>query len=158
DSAEQRFSAGRLVMPGQNWGHRWESVLDYEPSGSRAPTGLAVQQRGELLFVSHATTNEIRVFDKRSGELRTTIAVQAPGDLDVAADDSLWAVCTVAGKRAVAHVHEEAGRWRQATVVGEGLRNPVAIGVSPLDGTLVVADAETEQLKAFDGAGELRWT
>ena len=38
------------------------------------------------------------------------------------------------------------------------LARPVALAASPVDGTVVVADAETEQLKAFDERGEPSWS
>ena len=158
DGTEHRFPSGRLVMPGQLWGNRWESVLDYEPSGTRAPTGLAVQQRGDNLFVAHASANEIRVLDKHDGRQRTAIPATAPTDLDVAPDDSLWALCQINGRGAVAHYRLQRGEWQQQLVVSHDLVQPVAIGVSPFDGTLVVADAGSEQLKAFDERGDPLWT
>src|SRR5262249_33211139 len=48
--------------------------------------------------------------------------------------------------------------WMVEDRVTDGLSNPVAIGVSPRDGTVVVADADTEQLKAFDERGRPAWT
>lgn len=158
DGKEYRFANGRLVMPGNLWGNRWESVLDYESSGSSAPSGLAVQRRGASLFVAHAAANEIRVFDKRSGQPQEKISLPGATDLDVAPDDSFWALSRADDKPTVSRYRLRDGKWIQTTRISAGLANPVAIGVSPVDGTLLVADAGSEQLKAFDDSGAPLWT
>jgi DNA-binding beta-propeller fold protein YncE len=164
DGAEHRFSAGRVETPEMH-GNRWESVIDYDNSPAlvadqlrSAPSGLAVQQRGDFLFVSHRHLNEIRVLDKRSGALLARIPATAPGDMDVAPDDSLWVLCRDGDRPAVAHYRYVDGKWERQASITSGLTAPAAIGVSPVEGTVVVADAGTEQLKAFDEDGSRAWT
>ncbi len=48
-----------------------------------------------------------------------------------------------------------AAAWQQ-TIPGFG--NPIAIACSPVDGTVLVADASTWQVKAFNSGGSLIWT
>ncbi len=164
DGAQYSFAAGQVEMPNLP-GNRWESVIDLdrvnvtvEDRFRNAPSGLAVQQRGDKLLVAHRDVGEIRVFDKSSGVPQGRIAIETPGDMDVAPDDSVWVVCRVDGRPAVARYRLSGTQWIREIVVTEGLVDPVAIGVSPVDGTLVIADAGTEQLKAFDRAGQPDWT
>jgi hypothetical protein len=78
--------------------------------------------------------------------------------MDVAPDDSLWVLLKEKERPAAARYRRQAGRWARETLVSEGLTNPVALGVSPVDGTLVVVDAGSEQLKAFSSSGKPSWT
>lgn len=170
DGAEYRFAAGRVEMP-ELPGNRWQSAIDADHVDATvrgnavegeqfrsAPSGLAVQQRGDRLFVAHRQLNEIRVLDKRSGQLLERIAVSNPGDMDVAPDDSLWVVCRENGHPAIARYRYRDRQWIRETLLTSGLVDPAAIGVSPVDGTLVVVDAGAEQLKAFGQDGKPAWT
>lgn len=165
DGAQFGFADGHRVTQGLNWTNRWDSVIDLDDDdldiGSvfrSAPSGLAVQQRGRYLFVAHAFLNEIRVLDKRTGALLGRIALQHPTSLGVAPDDTLWALCSTAGRPALVHLRVRAGKWIAETRVSADLESPVAIGVSPLDGTVVVADAGSELLRAFNASGRPLWT
>jgi len=169
DGAEFSFAHGRVVAQGLNGANRWDGAIDFDHDDlsidsvfRSAPSGLAVQQRGRYLFVAHAFLNEIRVLDKRSGALLGRIALHHPTRLGVAPDDTLWAVCSTAGRPALVHlrVRDEArgGDWIPETRVSVGLGNPLAIGISPRDGTVVVADAASEQLHAYDARGRPLWT
>jgi hypothetical protein len=165
DNSEYRFSHGRVDMPGGNWGNRWGSVIDYDHDDvdadgafRAAASGMAVQQHGNELFVAHRQLDEVRVLDKREGTFLDRIAVSSPSDLAVAADDSLWVLCRIAGQPAVVHYLHQAAHWVAAEQVITGLQQPAAIAISPLDGALVVADAGSEQLKAFDAHGNSLWT
>ena len=164
DGTTYPFPAGHSDVPLGHPGNRWDSViddnnedLDGEGGFLDAPSGLAVQQRADELFVAHQHLDEVRVFDKRSGAFLNRIKVSAPSALAIAPDDSLWVLCRADGQNAVVHYVKLNSHWTAMTRVSVGLRRPTAIGVSPLDGTLVVGDAGTEQLKAFDPAGRPRW-
>ena len=83
DNSEYRFATGRDVMPNQ-WGNRWVSAIDYDQtdveygSGFRnAPSGLAVQQRSNVLFVAHAPLNEVRLLDPDTFTTTGTLTVPA---------------------------------------------------------------------------------
>ncbi|HTV72976.1 MAG TPA: FlgD immunoglobulin-like domain containing protein [Steroidobacteraceae bacterium] len=164
DGAEFSFTHGRSVTSGLHWGNRWDSVIDLDDddldSGGvfrSAPSGLAVQRRGRDLFVAHALRNEIRVLDKRTGELLGRIAAERPTSLGVASDDTLWALCRTGGRAALVHFHARGEQWVTDARVTAGLDDPVALGVSPVDGTVVVADAGSEQLRAFSALGRPVW-
>jgi len=167
DNGEEfNFADGRTVMPGLNWGNRWSSVIDLNEDDldidgvfRSAPSGLAVQQRGRDLFVAHALLNEVRVLDKRTGALLGRIALEHPTSLAVAPDDTFWALCCTGSVRpAIVHLRANGGEWVVDRRESTGLDAPAAIGVSPLDGTVVVADAGSEQLVAFTASGRPFWT
>jgi len=165
DGSEHRFTAGQLEAPKDGPGSRWLSVIDYDAGDARwegrspdAASGLAVQQRGMRLFVAHAARNEIRVFHKIDGRLLGRIPLESPLAIAVAPDDSLWVICREAGVWVAAHYEEHGASWERARSIREGLRIPVALGVSPTDGTVAVVDAGSEQVQAFSGDGAPRWT
>ena len=71
------------------FGGFWSSAIQFPAANdtaagtnvSAAASGLAVQGRGPLLFVSFQTRNEIRVYDKTSGELLSVATVDQPRQL-----------------------------------------------------------------------------
>ena len=160
DGSEHLFPAGRVA--GIHADSTWRSAIDFDDGTPGAlgeprsgPTGLAVQRHGSALFVAHASQGEIHVLDKHSGVLTARIEIAGAGILAVAPDESLW-VLSRGAAALVRHFSAQAGEWRQVGEIG-GLADPVALGVSP-DGTVVIADAGTEQLHAFDAAGNVLWT
>lgn len=161
DGSEHAFPAGRHA--GGPPESEWQSVIDYDdgvrdPQRHRAPTGLAVQRHGNALFVAHAGAGEIRVLDKHTGAQSGRIEVAGAGDMNVAPDDSLWVLCRTGTAGVVRHYRQLDGQWHEVGEIASGFAEPVAIGVSPVDGTIVVADAAAEQLKAFDDTGRALWT
>jgi len=167
DGAEYPFAAGHPVFPNPKspQDSRWSNVIDYRDEDidiggefRDAPSGLAVQQRGNALFVAHERLNTVSVFDKRDGRVLANIAIEQPTALAVARDDSLWVLSRAQGVPTLARYRSEGGQWVEQMRSSAGLQRPVALGVSPVDGTVVVADAGTEQLKAFADSGEPRWT
>ena len=166
DGTQYHFPEGRVDMSGGYWGNRWDSVIDYDhedvadEDGSafrRSASGLAVQQRGSALFAAHRRLDEVRVLDKRTGGLLTRIAVSDPTGLAVAPDDSLWVLCHIAGEPSAVHYRWSGGSWAMVDAPIKGLEQPLAIGISPLDGTIVIADGASEQLRAFDSHGNPAW-
>jgi len=140
------FSAGTNLMPtGTNDA---PSMLDYDTSrGSPSPnpcTGLAVQVSHSFLFVAHSNLNTIRVFNKTTGALSTTIRVPAPTILAIDPLDDLWAVSGT-------HVYKftinpSSGAGTLATTIS-GLTGPIGMAVSPSGNTLLLADHG--QIKIF---------
>ncbi|HTP40139.1 MAG TPA: FlgD immunoglobulin-like domain containing protein [Steroidobacteraceae bacterium] len=160
DGGEHVFAAGKR----RDANFQWESGIDYEVQQveSRgefpdAPSGLAVQRRGRLLFVCHRGSNQVRLFDKKDGRLVGSVDVESPADVDVAPDDSFWVICRIAGRAAVARFREQQGTWRLERRIDDADIEPVAIGVSPLDGTLALADARSQQIRAYDDSGQALW-
>jgi hypothetical protein len=167
DGTEYSFPQGAVDVPPGNPANRWNSVIDDDRSDAdddddegfrNAPSGLAVQQRGRALFVAHQSLDAVRVFDKRSGALLDTLSVPKPAWLAIAPDDSLWLVSRASGGSRVVHYRLSGAHWAAQQEFSAGLDRPTAIAVSPIDGTLLIADAATEQLKAFTGEGRLLWT
>jgi hypothetical protein len=162
DGREHVFAEGQPVFDGEPARNRWESVIDLDDDDvddgtafRSASRGLAVQTRGDVLFVSHPGRNEIRLLDKRTGARLGAWRIEAATDLAIAPDDSLWVL--ERGQRVVRYRNERGQPIEIAEARGP-LVAPKAIGVSPRDGTLVVADAGSEQLKAFDASGAPSWT
>jgi hypothetical protein len=159
DGTEYSFASGRTVAADRP-GNRWNSAIDYEHDDRdlegryvQAASGLAVQRTGRYLFVAHDRLDQIRVLDKRDGRVVDVIAAPSPGAMGVAGDDSLWVICGSATQRQVWHYEPGEHGWTRTSTATEGLKRPVALGVSPLDGHVLVADAGTEQLHAFDRQG-----
>ena len=157
-----RFSAGVDADPESR---KWPSVVDYdrddhEANGEfrSAPTGLAVQRRGGLLFVAHGGIGEIRIFDKRTGEPVGKISARGIGELDVGPDDSLWALGNIKGGNAIVHFTGAGSDWSETGRIAGNLSHAVSIAVSPVDGTIAVVDVGTEQVRAFDRDGREKWT
>jgi len=157
NAREYRFADGRTEFDGVNVGNRWDSVIDRGEAARDAPGALAVQQRGTRLFVAHPELDEVRVFDKARGTLLERLPVARPLALALAADESLWVLSREAGRSGLLHFEVRPGggfRWRGALPPGV---EAVALAVSPLDGSLVVADAASDQLLAFGPDLRLRW-
>ena len=154
DNKPVKFSSGKDVGP-------W-SAIPVGPGNSKEEgvLGLAVQARGNLLFVAHSKENKIYIFDKRSGAAHGTLAVTSPGRIatDAVADGALWVCCQYEGKPAVVRFNSfESGAKPQ--VIINDVEAPAGVGVSPLDGSIVVADAgSSQQVKGFDPAGKRLWT
>ena len=160
DGTQHHFAVGRSPH-----GLYWESVIDEESEDAEAngifrgsATGLGVQRSGNALFIAHGPRDEVRVFDKNTGVSMGTIPVGNPTGLAVGPDDSLWVLSEAEGLPSVVHYRERGGIWSAQSRFAMGLRQPIAIAISPVTGTLVVADAASEQLKAFDGSGQPQWT
>ncbi|HTV51517.1 MAG TPA: hypothetical protein VME21_10025 [Steroidobacteraceae bacterium] len=174
DGSEYGFSSGQRVGSPEQPEHFWRSAIDYQaddsgPAGARADaepsaalrpaaTGLAVQRAGNALFIAHGPLDEVRILDKRSGLLLQRLAVPGPMSIAVGPDESLWVLSRAQAGCSLVRYRSSAAQWQRVQVVRLDLGSPVAIGVSPLDGTVVVADASTEQLRAFDSTGKPTWT
>ncbi len=165
DDTEHVFAAGQAAFHEEPSRNRWPSVIDFDrddsDDGTRfrsAPGGLAVQQRGNVLFVSHPGLGKIRLFDKRSGRALGTWPIANAWDLAIAPDDTLWVLERAPGGARVVRYRLDGSAASPVAQARGPLTAPVALAASPLDGTLVVVDAGTEQLAAFAADGEPRWT
>ena len=163
DGTEHVFAAGRRV--GSSPDSAWQSVVDFAEEEQdtfgrlrQAATALAVQRHGSALFVAHAGSGEVRVFDKDTGALTGRISLAGVDAMDVAPDDSLWVLCHVGAVGTVRHLRNRDGSWVEEGGIAAGLLNPAALAVSPVDGAVAVVDAGSGQIKVFDGAGHLTWT
>ena len=148
----------------------WPSAIDVDqdawpsPSASpspspgsnyKAPTGIAVQRAGQgngnVLAVAHGGLNLVRLFDKSTGALLTSISVPNPQGLAMAPDGGLWVIsgATVRnyfGTPLNGQSGEGKDKEKETPVPGPiasfDLNHPVAIVVSPYN-QLIVADGGT---------------
>jgi hypothetical protein len=114
---------------------------------------VEAQRNGNLLFVSKKSQNTITIYDKNTGSQTGSISVSQPDDLSVTASGDLW---VISGTSAIRYSVNAGGGTVAQTISGFG--NPIAIACSPVDGTVLVADASTWQVKAFNSGGSLIWT
>jgi hypothetical protein len=160
DGKQVPFPRGQDVNHPQP-GNRWHGVIDLDTTDTggmperfpSAALAIAVQRTGKTLFVAH--TDEIRLFDKTTGERVGTIRAQRPIDLATAADDSLWVLGGTTGAWQLQQWRDGPQGWQRVGVWSTPASRPVALGLSPTDGTLVIADAGTHQLLVHDTAGRL---
>lgn len=120
--------------------------------------GMAVQAGGNILFTSHRTDFQVYMFDKRSGAALGSIVVVEPRELAVTPAGDLWVSCKVNGQYAVVR-YNNFGAGGQVAATITGFQYPLALAVSPVDNTLLVADGgSSQQIKAFDLDGNPLWT
>ncbi len=154
---EYAFSAGTPQSdPAPD--HTWVSTIARDTTGNLADTttiyGLAVQKTGNRLFIAKRRTNAVHIYNKSTGQYLSSLAITAPNGLAVNKDDDLW---VISGTSVLRYTNLSGTPTVAATI--SGLVNPLAIAVSPLDNTLVIADGGTnQQLKAYDKYGAPLWT
>jgi hypothetical protein len=147
-NAYAKFSAGK------QFGH-WNGI---EVGGKAGISGLAVQKTGNLLFVAHGGENKIFIYDKRSGTGKGSIDVSTPGRIATAANGDLWVCCQSDGKPAVVRYSNFENGAKIISTISE-LEAPAAVGVSPLDDGVLIADGgASQQLRAYDASGKSLWT
>jgi hypothetical protein len=132
-------------------------VIDYSLNAAVAPSGIAVQTKGNLLAVSHGTSwwnssqDMILLFDKTSGTLLGNIAIPNPQRIAFAPDGDLWAI---SGNSVV--LISSVGTKNIVTTTLPGLIAPLALAVDPNTSDILVADGGTaQQVKRFSSGGRL---
>lgn len=118
-------------------------------------SGLAVQQSGNLLAVSVAPDNQIYFRDKTSGAAVRSLSVNNPKRLSFAPNGVLWAI---SGTNLVCITNVSSSPSVTRTI--SKFVNPLALAVCPTNANLIlVADGgSSQQIKAFDAAGNALWT
>ena len=135
---------------------QYEGVIDVQAAAADAPVGLAVQSAGRVLAVAHR--GRIRLFDKRSGallnEVELPMAAGRPNQLAMTPRGDLWAI---SGRTVVRWSGLPDAPHIDARI--EGFEQPVAVGASPLDEGVWVADgAASSQLRRYSATGSLQAT
>ena len=168
DNKEVLFAAGQaLQLNGSYPNQIYKSVFDLDQQSPTPPTtsgltrlanaatGLAVQKTGNILAVAHQNQNAIRLFDKASGRLLRTIVATSPGSLSMASSGDLWAIV---GGNVVRYTNLLINPTVATTITG--LTNPLAVATDPTNDDLVlVADGgSSQQVKAYNRAGNSQWT
>src|SRR5439155_26771568 len=88
DDSEVIFPSG--VPFRTRHGREYASVIDATNVTNGGVTGLAVQKRGNYLFVSHGGLDRIDVLDKTTGRPVRSVPLTAPRALAVERNDELW--------------------------------------------------------------------
>jgi Fibronectin type III domain/FlgD Ig-like domain len=132
------------------------STFSFSYVAQHQATGLAVQQTGNVLAVSHSGLNVVNLFDKISGASLGTISITAPGQVGFAPNGDLWVITGTSVKRFAAAT---LGTTNTAATTITGLAAPEALGVDPTTSNVLVADGGTsQQVKCYNSTGTLQWT
>lgn len=128
-------------------------------NAAKGPTGIAVQQSGNVLAVAHGGLNLVRLFNKTTGASLGSISVTMSGNaskynqISMTAGGDLW---VISGSTVVRYTGLS-GTPSQAAVISSGLLSPLALSAegSGVDaGGVWVADGgASQQLKHFSSAG-----
>ncbi|MCX6214526.1 RICIN domain-containing protein [Spirosoma sp.] len=155
DNTEQVFPNGQSLR--MTLGKTYASCLDVIPQADGTVTGLAVQKNGNYLFVSHKALHQIRVYNKTTGALAQTLAFNDAAGLAIDGQDRLWVINGVTVRK---YAVQADGTLLDAGMALSGLERPMALAVSPDNGTVLVADGGgSQQLKAYSNvAGMPLWT
>jgi hypothetical protein len=177
---EHQFSAGREVCEtgtgqspcqkvwdgcnaGDNSGF-YSSVIDFAHTPNEgvngsfpdAATGIAVQRSpGTLLAVTHGlrTTDNVRLFDKKSGAGVCNYTLAAPRAIAFAPDGSaLYAVVAGGVARYALPATCAPGGALVADWLVETIGAPGALSVAKASGRVFVVDKASSQVRIFDGA------
>lgn len=146
-------------------GSSYSGVLDLYAATSAAdhatngPTGIAVQQSGNVLAVAHGGLNLVRLFHKTTGASLGSISVTMSGNaskynqISMTAGGDLW---VISGSSVVRYTNLSSTPSLAATI-SSGLVSPLAVsaeGSSVDAGGVWVADGgASQQLRHFTSAG-----
>ncbi len=164
DNSEVSFASGTTYQF-MSWGATYNNVIDLTLAGANntsvnPPTGLAVQQTGNILAVAHGGANEVRLFDKRGGQLLGSISSTNPGKIAFSPlSNDLWIITGTTVKRytaaQVASVTSSGTILTSAATIS-GLTSPQAVAVDPRSGVdlvLVTDGGTSQQIKGYTSSG-----
>jgi hypothetical protein len=138
----------------------YPSGCDYDGALNEpnAATGLAVQQTGNELFVSHKNLNLVRVFDKVQGNLLGSFTVASPGRMACTANGDLWVISNGSSPTVLRYTVTNGSAVLDKTL--SGFSAPAGLGVSADDSLLLVTDGgASQQIKAYaNSTGASAWT
>jgi F5/8 type C domain/Fibronectin type III domain/FlgD Ig-like domain len=153
------------IYNGGTWNESYSGVIDLSSEGTTTfdwnfivqhhATGLAVQQGGNVLAVSHGGLNVVNLFNKTTGASLGTISITAPGQVGFAPNGDLWVITGTSVERFAAAT---LGTTNTAATTVSGLAGPLALGVDPTTSNVLVADGGTsQQIKCYNSTGTLQW-
>lgn len=134
----------------------FQSVIHFKEDRLCKISGIAVQEKGPYLFVSHELLNEIHVLDKSTGKFINKSAVASPKKIKTDNQGNLW---VISGDVVCYYAVETDAILKETAKRIDHLVKPLALAISPDNKLLLVADgANSQQLKAFSTEeGELLW-
>jgi len=150
DNTSANFGGGTMIKNGSN--PIFPGIyVGTQPSLS----GLAVQLSGNLLAAAVATDNRVYLLDKLSGATLNSISVTSPGRMCFSSDGSLW---VVSGNAVMCFTNLTVNPTLALNL--GNFNQPMAVAVNPTNSNFVlVADGgSSQQVKAFDNAGNSLWT
>lgn len=116
-------------------------------------SGLAVQKSSNILAVAVNTDNQIYFYDKRQGNLLSTLSVPSPRRMAFDSNDNLW---VTTNSSVVCYRNVNTNPTLACTL--SGFAYPLAVAVSPVDNLVVVADGgSSQQLKGYTITGDALW-
>jgi hypothetical protein len=122
-------------------------------------TGLAVQKKGNFLFVARAGLNQLAVLDKTTGLVIQTLTINNPQALCTDMNDNLWMVSN--GNNVSKYKLNANGTLSSPLLTISSVSAAIALAVSPDNSTIAIADGtlSSQQVKAFDNlTGSPSWT
>ncbi|WP_282179027.1 FlgD immunoglobulin-like domain containing protein [Maribacter stanieri] len=134
--------------------HKYNSVISSMKYGKTTSeiTGLAVQDTGDYLYVARGKKDSIYVYDKITGDLKTTIDKFINPRKIITDGAYLW---VVSGTNTVAKYSLNVdGSINKLSVNLTGITEPLAIAIKN-NGEIAVSDNETQQIKIFNSVGHL---
>ena len=137
--------------------HYFPNIIDTDGGKSNPASGIAVQKTGNILAVSHRTLNQVKLFDKLSGNLLGSVPVTSPRRIAFTSTGDLW---VVTGTTVVRYNAATLGGTNTIAATISGFVSPQCVAVHPTNNNIVmVADAGiSQQVKAFDSVGTPLWT
>jgi hypothetical protein len=144
NSEVTNFSNGIPVQV--TYARKYVSAIDTSHSVDSQISGMAVQKKGNYLFVSHLNAHQVHVLNKTTGALVRMVPVTSPGGLAVDNTNHLW---VITGNKISKYTVNTDGSLTAALTLS-GFAAPLAVAVSTDGSTVVIADGGTsQQLKAF---------
>jgi hypothetical protein len=133
-------------------GHNTYSAIDV--ASNSIISGMAVQQRGNFLFVAHINDNLVRVLDKKTGAVVGSWSVTKPRQLALVGEDALWLIhdTNTVEKFTVS----ASGTGTASGMVLANLPAPTALAVSPDARTLTVIDGSLDNQVASGGNHQVK--
>jgi hypothetical protein len=152
NDTETTFSSGIPVKA--KYGRTYPSTIDTLNNVNAEITGLAVQKSGIYLLVAHKSLNQLHVLNKTTGARVQTLTYSGARALAIDTAGNLWMCYTSGGSPRIEKFQVNPdGTLTSLSLLPTGLIDPLAMGVSPDNATLVIADGgSSQQLKAYSNS------
>ncbi|GAA4316710.1 hypothetical protein GCM10023149_13890 [Mucilaginibacter gynuensis] len=147
DDTDVTFTGG--VQYNQKHG-RGYNAISYINQAKATITGLAVQKKGNFLFIARQGLNRLTILNKTTGTAVTNLTVSAPKFLCIDANDNLWMVTD--SNKVSKYIVNTNGTLSTPVLTISSVLAPISMAVSPDNNTLAIADGAitSQQVKAFN--------
>lgn len=155
NDANVKFSKGKnysLAIGGTTF-----NVVGFANSTKGKISGLAVQKKGDYLFVARALLNQLLVINKTTGAVVKTLTYTSPKGISIDANDDLWMI--TGGTKVACYVVNSDGSLKTAGLVLNGALRPTSVNISFDGSTVAVMDDSTQTVKAYNSStGASLWS